>query len=70
MERGKVKFFDSKKGYGFISPEAGGADVFVHYTGIVEDADKSYRELCEGDTVEFIREDGRKGVQATHVKKV
>ena len=64
MARGKVKWFDGKKGYGFIEKEEGG-DVFVHYTAIK--ADKEYKTLEEGATVEFDVVEGKKGLQAINV---
>lgn len=66
MEKGTVKWFNSAKGYGFIS-RAGGEDVFVHFKAIVGDG---YRNLNEGDTVEFEIEKGPKGLQAAKVSKV
>ncbi len=66
METGKVKWFNSAKGYGFISREAG-EDVFVHFKAIVGDGFKS---LEEGDPVQFEVERGPKGLQATNVQKV
>lgn len=66
MERGTVKWFNSAKGYGFIS-RAGGEDVFVHFKAIVGEG---YKTLNEGDTVEFEMERGPKGLQATQVVKV
>ncbi|MGA9363344.1 MAG: cold-shock protein [Bacteroidota bacterium] len=64
MARGKVKWFDGKKGYGFIEREEGG-DVFVHYTAIK--SDKEYKSLEQGTTVEFDVVEGKKGLQATNV---
>jgi CspA family cold shock protein len=66
MERGTVKWFNSAKGYGFIS-RSGGEDVFVHFKAIVGEG---YKTLNEGDTVEFEMERGPKGLQATQVVKV
>ncbi|MGD0338219.1 MAG: cold-shock protein [Bacteroidota bacterium] len=66
MEKGTVKWFNSAKGYGFISRQ-GGEDVFVHFKAIVGDG---YRNLNEGDTVEFEIEKGPKGLQAAKVSKV
>lgn len=66
MEKGKVKWFNGAKGYGFIQRESG-EDVFVHYKAIVGEG---YRKLDEGDTVEFDVQDGPKGLQAVNVKKV
>lgn len=65
MVKGKVKWFDEKKGYGFIESEDG-VDVFVHYSSIVGDG---FRTLNEGDEVEFEINDGPKGQQATNVHK-
>ncbi|MBN2091242.1 cold-shock protein [candidate division KSB1 bacterium] len=66
MEKGTVKWFNSAKGYGFISRE-NGDDVFVHYQSIVGDG---YRSLEEGDKVEFNVEKGAKGLQAVNVVKL
>lgn len=62
--KGTVKWFNSSKGYGFISRE-GGEDVFVHYQSIVGDG---YKTLEEGQTVEFTVGQGQKGPQAQEVK--
>lgn len=61
---GTVKFFNTEKGYGFISRE-GGADVFVHHTGI---AGNGFKNLQEGQAVEFDVVPGRKGDQAENVR--
>ncbi|MCK4836374.1 MAG: cold shock domain-containing protein [Candidatus Aminicenantes bacterium] len=66
MPKGKVKWFDQRKGYGFIETEEG-KDVFVHYSGIQEEG---YRSLEEGDKVEFEIQTGPKGEQATKVVKI
>ncbi len=63
---GVVKWFDSKKGFGFISVE-GGDDVFVHFSAIQSDG---YRTLDEGQKVEFEVENGPKGLQAAKVVKL
>ena len=65
-ERGKVKWFNNSKGYGFIERE-GGEDVFVHCSTIEGDG---YRSLREGDTVEFEVVSSDKGLQAAKVTKV
>ncbi|OGI43892.1 MAG: cold-shock protein [Candidatus Muproteobacteria bacterium RIFCSPHIGHO2_01_FULL_65_16] len=67
MRIGTVKWFNESKGYGFISPQEGGADVFVHYSVIQEDG---FKKLAEGQQVEFESEKGPKGLQATMVKPV
>jgi len=66
METGTVKWFNSSKGYGFISREAG-EDVFVHFKSIVGDG---YKTLDEGNKVEFDVENGAKGLQAANVKVI
>ena len=63
---GTVKWFNGSKGYGFISRE-NGPDVFVHYSAIESDG---YRNLQEGQQVEFTVENGPKGLQASNVKTV
>lgn len=63
METGTVKWFDNKKGYGFLAREDGD-DVFVHYTAISGDG---YKSLTEGQKVEFEIVDGDKGKQAANV---
>ncbi|MBP3317364.1 MAG: cold shock domain-containing protein [Alistipes sp.] len=60
---GKVKWFDSKKGYGFILPEDGG-EIFVHYTGIIAEG---FKALTEGQMVEFEIGNNEKGQQAVNV---
>jgi len=65
MTAGTVKWFNSQKGYGFITPDTGGKDVFVHHSAI-EGA--GYKELSEGQRVEFDSEQGSKGPQATRVR--
>jgi CspA family cold shock protein len=64
MARGTVKWFSEEKGYGFITPDEGGRDVFVHYTGI---ADGGFRTLAEGARVEYDVREGEKGAQAINV---
>ena len=67
MARGRVKWFSDEKGYGFIEPEDGGEDLFVHYSEIVGEG---FRTLAEGSTVEFDVVEGRRGKQASRVEVV
>lgn len=64
---GSVKWFSNQKGYGFITPDGGGKDVFVHHSGILAEG---YKTLDEGQKVEFEITQGPKGDQAVNVKKV
>lgn len=66
MEQGTVKWFNGEKGFGFIARETG-EDVFVHYKSIVGEG---FRELKEGDRVEFTVDRGPKGLRAEGVSKV
>ena len=69
---GTVKWFNSRKGYGFITPDdsEGDTDVFVHYTAIKVESDDQYRALNEGEKVIFDVSDGKKGPEARNVEKV
>jgi CspA family cold shock protein len=67
MAKGVVKWFSNQKGYGFITPEGGGKDVFVHHSAI---QGEGYKTLDEGQTVEFEVTQGPKGEQAANVHKV
>lgn len=69
MRTGTVKWFNDGKGYGFIAPEGGGEDVFVHYSVIDGDPNR-FRKLQEGQKVEFDSAEGPNGQQATKVIKV
>ncbi|WP_316845765.1 cold-shock protein [Pedobacter psychrodurus] len=64
MEQGKVKMYNSEKGFGFITPDSNSDDLFVHVTGLL------VRELRAGDVVEYDVEQGKKGMVAVNVKKV
>ncbi len=61
MNKGTVKFFNDAKGFGFITPEDGGKDVFVHANGLIH-------EIREGDKVSYDVEEGRKGPNAVEVR--
>jgi CspA family cold shock protein len=67
MATGTVKWFSDEKGYGFITPEDGSKDLFVHFSGIAGDGFKS---LTEGARVEFEATEGQKGPQATNVRAI
>jgi len=67
MPKGKVKWFSNQKGYGFITSDETGKDVFVHHTAI---QGEGYRTLEEGQEVEFEIENGPKGEQAKNVVKI
>lgn len=67
MPRGRVKWFSNEKGYGFIEPEDGGEDLFVHHSDI---EGSGFKTLEEGEEVEFESESGPKGPRATNVERV
>lgn len=65
METGIVKWFNSEKGYGFITPDNGGKDLFAHFSAI---QGAGYKSLEEGQRVSFTAEQGQKGPQATNIQ--
>lgn len=65
MATGTVKWFSNAKGYGFISPDSGGEDVFAHFSAIEAEG---YRTLKEGQKVEFDVSEGPKGLQASRIR--
>jgi CspA family cold shock protein len=67
MATGTVKWFNDSKGFGFITQDGGGEDVFVHHTAI---AAEGFRSLQEGQKVEFEVKKGPKGLQAANVRAV
>lgn len=67
MATGTVKWFNATKGFGFISPDEGGEDLFVHQSEIQM---QGYRELVEGQKVQFEVTQGQKGLQASKVSPV
>ncbi|MGO9341540.1 MAG: cold-shock protein [Acidimicrobiales bacterium] len=67
MAEGTVKWFNAEKGYGFITPDDGSADVFAHFSSV---EGSGYRELIEGQKVSFEAEQGQKGLQAKSVRPI
>jgi CspA family cold shock protein len=67
MATGVVKWFNDSKGYGFITPDEGGKDLFVHHSAILMEG---FKTLSEGDRVEYEATEGPKGPQASNVRKV
>ena len=67
MAQGVIKWFDNKKGFGFIAPDDGTADVFVHFSAI---SSSGYRSLDENQKVEFDATQGQKGPQAENVRPI
>jgi cold shock protein len=67
MATGTVKWFNDAKGYGFITPEDGGKDLFVHHSGVAGDG---FKTLAEGARVQYEPTQGEKGPQATNVTLV
>ncbi|WP_235299588.1 cold-shock protein [Portibacter marinus] len=63
MQEGTVKFFNDSKGFGFISPNDSGDDIFVHSSGLIDD-------IRENDKVEFRTEQGKRGLNATDVRVI
>jgi CspA family cold shock protein len=67
VANGTVKWFNAEKGYGFITPDEGGEDLFVHFSAI---QGSGYKSLDEGQRVEFETKQGPKGLQAAEVRRV
>ena len=67
MAKGTVKWFNNSKGYGFITPQDGSQDVFVHHKSI---QGEGYKSLDEGQSVEFTVQQGQKGPEAVNVVKL
>ena len=67
MKKGTIKWYNESKGFGFITPDGGGDDLFAHFSAIV---DSGYKSLKENDRVSFDVTDGPKGKQASNIQKV
>jgi len=67
VAKGTVKWFNDSKGYGFITPDEGGPDIFVHHNSI---SGEGFKSLSEGDKVEFETTEGPKGPQANNCSKI
>jgi cold shock protein len=67
VAKGNVKWFSDQKGFGFITPDDGSRDVFVHYSSVTGEG---FKTLAEGQAVEFEASDGPKGPQASNVSRV
>ncbi|HVA65666.1 MAG TPA: cold-shock protein [Elusimicrobiota bacterium] len=67
MATGKVKWFNDQKGFGFITPDDGSKDLFVHHSSIMSDG---FKTLAENQAVEFSTEQSEKGPRASSVKKL
>jgi CspA family cold shock protein len=67
MTVGSVKWFNAEKGFGFITPDGGGEDLFVHHSAIQM---QGFRDLSEGQRVEFEVTQGQKGMQASNVRAI
>jgi CspA family cold shock protein len=65
VDTGKVKWFNERKGFGFIVPDSGGEDLFIHHSNI---ATEGFRSLDDGQAVEYEVGQGRKGPEATSVR--
>ena len=65
MASGTVKWFSEQKGYGFITPDDGGKDLFVHYSNIIGDG---FKNLQDGQPVQYEAAEGKKGPEATDVR--
>jgi len=67
LPQGTVKWFSDEKGFGFITPENGGKDLFIHHSNILGDG---YKSLADGAKVEYVEGQGKKGPEATQVRTI